>query len=493
MRWLLDRTQILELTARYNRCFDDGDPDGFAASCSPRTGSWSSTGGPTVTGRAALAEMSGTPPTASCTSRSTPPSRSTATGPPRSSRLLVLARPGARRAARPTGTRTLQRTGRYRDELVRTDRRVALRPAHRRARRRAVMALLTDHLRAMAAAYPDDVAYRVVDGGAMTFGEWEAESNRLARALAAMGVAKGDRVAIYTRAEEALRFMVAYSAIHKAGAVAVPTNTRLADAELELLLGHAGCAAILTDVELSPSPTRWPRPRRGPTRRGGAAVARRRARPPWSWGATTAAHDAGETQVPLDPEDLADILYTSGTTGLPKGVAIRHRNVALIPGEPHPNLNGNSWLHASPLFTFAGDRLHLQPHAARAHRHLPAALRRRPMARGRRGAPAPVRLPRPVDGPAPRGPPRGSPTRELSSIELCAIGSAPARPGDAAGHAGAHARGVGVQQLRHDRGRARLLRDAQGRVAQAHRLGGPAHGAARAALRRRGRRGRPHR
>jgi acyl-CoA synthetase (AMP-forming)/AMP-acid ligase II len=63
-----------------------------------------------------------------------------------------------------------------------------------------VTTLLTDHLRAMAAAFPDEVAYRVTDGGHMTFAEWEAESNLLARALVGMGVGKGDRVSIYLRA-----------------------------------------------------------------------------------------------------------------------------------------------------------------------------------------------------------------------------------------------------------------------------------------------------
>jgi acyl-CoA synthetase (AMP-forming)/AMP-acid ligase II len=289
------------------------------------------------------------------------------------------------------------------------------------------MALLTDHLRAMAATYPDDIAYRVVDGGAMTFGEWEAESNRLARALAAMGLSRGDRVAIYTRAEEALRFMVAYSATHKAGAVAVPTNTRLADAELEALLGHAEVAAILTDPELSPLAHQVATALGGVRHVVVAPLAEETGDPPWSWGEVTAGHDAGETQVPLEPEDLADILYTSGTTGLPKGVAIRHRNVALIPGEPYPNLNGNSWLHASPLFTFAGIGFIYNPmqlgltgiYQPRfdAGRWLEVVEEHRPQCVFLVPSMAQLLVAHPRFADA-----------QLSSIELCAIGSAPLPP-----------------------------------------------------------------
>jgi acyl-CoA synthetase (AMP-forming)/AMP-acid ligase II len=216
-----------------------------------------------------------------------------------------------------------------------------------------VTTLLTDHLRAMAARFPDRTAYMVTDGGQMTFAQWEAESNRLARALVARGITKGERVAIYLRAEEALRFMVGYSAVHKAGAVAVPTNTRLTEGELERLLGHAGVRIMLTDTELAPVGNRVAGAVGSleqvivapPLEDPGAA--------PWTW-AFPGAPDASTFQVDLSGEDLADILYTSGTTGLPKGVAIRHRNVALIPGAPNPSYSGQCWLHASPLFTFAG-------------------------------------------------------------------------------------------------------------------------------------------
>ncbi len=219
--------------------------------------------------------------------------------------------------------------------------------------------LLTDHLRAQAATHGDRLAYRVVDGGEMTFAEWEGESNRVGRTLVSLGVKKGDRVAIYTSGEEALRFMVAYSAVHKAGAVAVPTNTRLAHAELERLLGHAEVCAVLTDSQLAPLAQKVadsldhirnvivaPDPLDGE-------------HPAWSWAdgsvrGLAAASDTSTFQEPVTGDDLADILYTSGTTGTPKGVAIRHRNAALIPGAPNPTYSGECWLHGSPLFTFAG-------------------------------------------------------------------------------------------------------------------------------------------
>ena len=92
----------------------------------------------------------------------------------------------------------------------------------------------------MAAHHPDEVGLRVLDSEEVTFAGWEAASNQFGRALQAAGVDHGDRVAIYVAADDAVRWVEAYAGVHKAGAVAVPLNTRLTPSELEALLSLNG-------------------------------------------------------------------------------------------------------------------------------------------------------------------------------------------------------------------------------------------------------------
>ncbi|MEJ7584299.1 MAG: AMP-binding protein [Acidimicrobiales bacterium] len=208
------------------------------------------------------------------------------------------------------------------------------------------MALLVDQLRWMATHVGDEVAYVDLDRDAsITFAQWEGRSNRLARGLTEAGVVKGDRVALHLESEHLHRWIVGYAAIHKAGAVAVPANTRLTARELGAILGHAEPTVAITSQALRP-------------RLDGASlevpgmattiVADDEAQ----WTAVTD-HDDSSYQVAVDDDDLADVMYTSGTTGLPKGIAVRHRNTHLIAnGQPH--WSDQAWIHASPLFTFAG-------------------------------------------------------------------------------------------------------------------------------------------
>ncbi|MGH9025824.1 MAG: class I adenylate-forming enzyme family protein [Acidimicrobiia bacterium] len=205
-----------------------------------------------------------------------------------------------------------------------------------------------DQLRFMAREYAEEVAYRDLTAGtAITFAEWDEQSNRLARGLAAHGVQPGDRVSIYLPSEEVLRWIVVYAAVHKAGAVAVPTNTRLTVPEVETILRHAEVAALVTSESLlakaSEVRERAPFPLLVSGARGSNVM-------PYD---ELLDQDNDDFQAPVAQTDLADIMYTSGTTGLPKGVAVRHNNVAMIPNH-EPMWTGGGWLHGAPLFTFAG-------------------------------------------------------------------------------------------------------------------------------------------
>jgi acyl-CoA synthetase (AMP-forming)/AMP-acid ligase II len=209
------------------------------------------------------------------------------------------------------------------------------------------MGLQVDQLRWMAERHGDETAYaQLATKDLLTFTRWDTTSNRLARGLADAGVAPGERVVLHLENEHLDRWLISYAAIHKTGAVAVPTNTRLTARELSTILAHAEPAAMITSTRL--------RPTLDDALAGGTTSPRLviHADDHQSWCPTLVTDDS-TFQVPVGDGDLADILYTSGTTGLPKGVAVRHRNTHLIPnGEPP--WTGNSWIHCSPLSTFAG-------------------------------------------------------------------------------------------------------------------------------------------
>jgi len=116
--WLVDRTQVRELTARYNRAFDDGDPDAFAATFT-EDGVMEIDGGPTTTGRAALADMVRHTPYGIVHVTVDAIVEVDGDRAVQDVTLLVVARP-ARDAAPDKRRSRLQRTGRYHDELVRT-------------------------------------------------------------------------------------------------------------------------------------------------------------------------------------------------------------------------------------------------------------------------------------------------------------------------------------------------------------------------------------
>jgi len=196
-------------------------------------------------------------------------------------------------------------------------------------------AIVPDLLRERTAEDSKAVALRVGDAGELTYGQWEARSDAVARGLVERGVRPGDKVALVFRNEGWIDYAVCYLAVHKAAAVAVPLGSRFAGPELDRVLAHAGAAGVVHD---------------GQDITADAGV----------WVAEPAELEAGQLterfQAPAGPHDLAEILYTSGTTGLPKGVACTHLGIMAhdLPPDGAPGPGSVSFLHAFPIGTQAG-------------------------------------------------------------------------------------------------------------------------------------------
>jgi acyl-CoA synthetase (AMP-forming)/AMP-acid ligase II len=202
--------------------------------------------------------------------------------------------------------------------------------------------MLVDQLRFMARQWPDEPAYRDLDADTtITFNEWDEQSNQVARWLIDKGVEKQDRVAVYMDSDHCMQWIVAYAGVHKAGAVMVPVNTRLSLDEVLTILRHAEPKAIVTNERLEPNTSEVMKD---------LGIDASLSTGGWN---ELDAFERSHVQVPLDADDMADIMYTSGTTGLPKGVLVRHRNVAMIPNGV-PVWSNLGWVHGAPLFTFAG-------------------------------------------------------------------------------------------------------------------------------------------
>jgi acyl-CoA synthetase (AMP-forming)/AMP-acid ligase II len=211
------------------------------------------------------------------------------------------------------------------------------------------LSLLPDQLRFVLEDHPDEVGYEVIGKGNLTFADWGRRSSLVAHWLLDHGLEPGDRVSLLLEAEDALHHFAAYVGVHKAGGVNVPTNPRLAEAEVVALMRHAEPRILVCSPALAPLAAKVQPQVPSLTH---VLVAGDATDGAAGWDEVLGADDA-DVQVDVGEDGIADIIYTSGTTGLPKGVLVRHRTALQMPVYK-PDWHGKHWFHASPLFTFAG-------------------------------------------------------------------------------------------------------------------------------------------
>lgn len=192
----------------------------------------------------------------------------------------------------------------------------------------------------------------VCECATLSYAEFARRISQLAGALQERGVRHGDRVGIlmFNRAE----FLEAVFACLELGACAVPLNFRHVQAELDYMLEHSGAVGVIADEQLA---TEAASARdRLPEVRFHLAVGRAPAgAEPYE--DVLGAARAPQTDAEVDPDDVALLMYTSGTTGRPKAAMLTHSNLMWQAWNMAYELGAGEtdvWLSGAPLFHIAG-------------------------------------------------------------------------------------------------------------------------------------------
>jgi len=180
------------------------------------------------------------------------------------------------------------------------------------------------------------------DGSHWSYAQTLALSGQMAHVLISHNVQPGDRVAVQVdKSPEALAL---YFACIRSGAVMLPLNTAYTAAELSYFIGDAEPAAVIVSSKRESEITAIA---------GHAAVLTLDADGSGSLSKQSEDQNADFTTVPRDPDDLAAILYTSGTTGRSKGAMLSHHNLlsnAQVLADYWQFSSEDVLIHALPIF-----------------------------------------------------------------------------------------------------------------------------------------------
>jgi acyl-CoA synthetase (AMP-forming)/AMP-acid ligase II len=185
---------------------------------------------------------------------------------------------------------------------------------------------LNEMLRSRVEQHPEKLALIFRDKQ-WSYAEFQREVDRVANGFIRIGVERGDRLAFVL--PNCAEFLFAVFAVTKIGAVFVPLNPQYTAEEAEYVLHHSEASIVLTSPELLPLIDAV----RGelPDLKQVIVIGDAGIPSAWSWGKLLFGVSSTAPAVSVDPEDLASITYTSGTTDRPKGVMLSQYAYAFAP------------------------------------------------------------------------------------------------------------------------------------------------------------------
>lgn len=194
--------------------------------------------------------------------------------------------------------------------------------------------------------------YTYYNGREWTYKEFDERVKRVAAYFQQQGYQKGDIIALHSLNSDI--FLVCYYAVQLAGYIAMPVNTKLAPPEVEYIFNHSEAKALIYDVKIEHIIAETKHDFREKLAIGGTDEI----------GKIMTDTSLQYTPVELHGEDVAVVMYTSGTTGKPKGVMLTHQNIlaaAEIWSEAMDIVPEDRMVISTPLFHCAASHVFVVP------------------------------------------------------------------------------------------------------------------------------------
>lgn len=180
---------------------------------------------------------------------------------------------------------------------------------------------VNENLKSSAAKFPNRTAYTYLYERT-TYAELDSYVDSAASGLSAEGIKKGDKVALMLG--NCPEFIIAYYGILRAGAVVVPINPSYTSGEVSYILSNSQAKAVIADSTLEQKIS----PLREKLDKLKMVIYTDSIEFEWTWERLILTSNHKFESPSIEEDDLAVILYTSGTTGKPKGAMLSHRNLA---------------------------------------------------------------------------------------------------------------------------------------------------------------------